>query len=31
MSTTDSTTEKPVVAQNLTRLEEDNLTDDQIR
>ena len=31
MSTTTSTTEKPVVAQNLTHLEEDNLTDDQIR
>ena len=31
MSTTELTTEKPVVAQNLTHLEEDNLTDDQIR
>ena len=31
MSTTDSTTEKPAVALNLTHLEEDNLTDDQIR
>ena len=31
MSTTESTTEKAVVAQNLTHLEEDNLTDDQIR
>ena len=31
MSTTYSITEKPVVAQNFTHLEEDNLTDDQIR
>ena len=28
MSTNDSTTDKPVVAQNLTHLEEDNLTND---
>ena len=31
LSTTDSKTEKPAVTQNLTQLEEDNLTDDQIR